>query len=252
MEKISPMEKKSFSECNPIKQSYEDAYAQYIADSSDQNKENVSNIQKTADGAEKLIELGKKNPYDFYSVLGVEKSADKNEIKKAVKRLSVTIHPDKTKDFKINTTDAFQYIQNIGEVLAGDETTPRKDKLPRNYYNKNYSIIKWFVPNSENWVLNSDSPQIRTSDIMPLASYMRFNHKECENTDPHFENHKEAREWFDNVSAEFKIQQRLRGCKFPMRGHSSAKNNADLMISFIILVFLITFFFYFRKLRQRR
>lgn len=54
---------------------------------------------------------------DFYSILGVNKRASTNEIKKAYRRLAKEMHPDKNRDDP-NATDKFQDLSAAYETLA--------------------------------------------------------------------------------------------------------------------------------------
>lgn len=59
----------------------------------------------------------------FYEILGVDKKADKNEIKKAFRKLSLKHHPDRGGD-----TEKFQEINLAHEVLSDDEKRQIYDK----------------------------------------------------------------------------------------------------------------------------
>lgn len=58
---------------------------------------------------------------DFYSLLGVDKSASKEEIKHAFKRMSLKYHPDKVpEDEKDAAMKKFAAISNAYEILMDD------------------------------------------------------------------------------------------------------------------------------------
>jgi hypothetical protein len=59
---------------------------------------------------------------DFYEILGVGKSASKEEIKRAYKTLSLKYHPDKVKDTpKEEAEKRYAAIANAYEILSNDE-----------------------------------------------------------------------------------------------------------------------------------
>lgn len=64
---------------------------------------------------------------DFYNILGIRKTAAKNEIKKAYRKLAKELHPDKNQD----DPDASQKFQDLGaayEVLSDDDKRKLYDR----------------------------------------------------------------------------------------------------------------------------
>lgn len=68
---------------------------------------------------------------DYYKILGVDKKADKSEIKKAYKRLARKYHPDVSKE--ANAEDKFKEINEAYEVLKNDENRAAYDQLGSNW-----------------------------------------------------------------------------------------------------------------------
>jgi DnaJ family protein C protein 7 len=54
------------------------------------------NLQGEIKNCEKLIKSGQHN--DFYKIIGVDKKASQDEIKKAYKKLAMKYHPDRNND----------------------------------------------------------------------------------------------------------------------------------------------------------
>ena len=65
--------------------------------------------------------MSKKNKRDYYKVLGVTKSATKDEIKQAYRRLALKHHPDRVKENKEAAKEKFMEIQEAYSVLSDDE-----------------------------------------------------------------------------------------------------------------------------------
>ena len=58
---------------------------------------------------------------DYYRLLGVKRTATKEEIRRAFKKLSLKYHPDKNKDNPKKAKEMFIKIANAYEVLSNDE-----------------------------------------------------------------------------------------------------------------------------------
>ncbi|MDZ7766326.1 MAG: molecular chaperone DnaJ [Melioribacteraceae bacterium] len=65
---------------------------------------------------------------DYYEVLGVEKSASKDEIKKSYRKLALKFHPDRNPDDK-EAEDKFKEAAEAYEVLSNDDKRQRYDRF---------------------------------------------------------------------------------------------------------------------------
>jgi curved DNA-binding protein len=69
---------------------------------------------------------------DYYKILGVEKTATAEQIKKAYRKLAVKYHPDKNPDNKA-AEDKFKEINEAYEVLSDEEKRKKYDQFGENY-----------------------------------------------------------------------------------------------------------------------
>ena len=65
---------------------------------------------------------------DFYEILGVSKSANDDEIKKAYRKLAIKFHPDKNPDDK-GAEDKFKEAAEAYEVLSNAEKRQRYNQF---------------------------------------------------------------------------------------------------------------------------
>ncbi len=77
---------------------------------------------------------------DYYKILGVDKKASKDEIKKAFRKLAMKYHPDKNKGNK-EAEEKFKDINEAHEVLSDDEKRKKYDTMgdSYNYYQQSGS-----------------------------------------------------------------------------------------------------------------
>ena len=65
---------------------------------------------------------------DYYEILGVDKSAGKDELKKAYRKIAIKYHPDKNPDDK-DAEDKFKEAAEAYEILSDDEKRQRYDRF---------------------------------------------------------------------------------------------------------------------------
>src|SRR5213595_1570212 len=69
---------------------------------------------------------------DYYKILGVERTASDEEIRKAFRKLARQYHPDVAKDKK-TAEEKFKEINEAYEVLSDPEKRKRYDQLGENW-----------------------------------------------------------------------------------------------------------------------
>lgn len=69
---------------------------------------------------------------DYYKILGVDKNASADEIKKAYRKLALKHHPDKNPNNKA-AEEKFKEINEANEVLSDPEKKKKYDELGENY-----------------------------------------------------------------------------------------------------------------------
>lgn len=98
---------------------------------------------------------------DYYKILGVERTADQDSIKKAFRRMAAKYHPDRNKEK--GAEDRFKEVNEANEVLSDPEKRARYDQLGS----------KWragdnFKP-PPNWGNTGNSPQFDASFFEDIA-----------------------------------------------------------------------------------
>jgi curved DNA-binding protein len=87
---------------------------------------------------------------DYYKILGVDRKASADEIKKAYRKLAVKYHPDKNPNNK-QAEEKFKEMNEANEVLGNEEKRKKYDELGENWnqYQKqggkegNFDWSKW-------------------------------------------------------------------------------------------------------------
>jgi len=95
---------------------------------------------------------------DYYKVLGVEKTASADEIKKAYRKLAMKYHPDKNPGNK-QAEEKFKEINEANEVLSDPEKRARYEQLSSSYNSWQQAGGN---PGSFSWDDLFNNPQYRT------------------------------------------------------------------------------------------
>src|SRR5690349_20848768 len=93
---------------------------------------------------------------DYYKVLGLDKKAKQEDIKKAYRKLAVKYHPDKNPGDK-KAEEKFKEINEANEVLGDPEKRKKHDELGENwqYYQQhggetgNFDRSNWGNPGKQ-------------------------------------------------------------------------------------------------------
>jgi curved DNA-binding protein len=75
---------------------------------------------------------------DYYTILGVEKTATKDQIKKAYRKLAMKLHPDKTKG-NVEMESRFKKINEAYAVLGDEEKRRQYDMVGAESFSQQYS-----------------------------------------------------------------------------------------------------------------
>jgi len=92
---------------------------------------------------------------DYYKILGVDKNASAEEIKKAYRKLAMKYHPDKNPGNK-QAEEKFKEINEANEVLSDTEKRARYDQLSSSYNSWQQAGGN---PNSFSWEDLFNNPQ---------------------------------------------------------------------------------------------
>ncbi|XP_059482884.1 dnaJ homolog subfamily C member 10-like [Neocloeon triangulifer] len=98
---------------------------------------------------------------DYYELLGVNKDADNREIRKAFKKLAVSMHPDKNKDDK-DAHDKFVKIARAYETLKDPDLRKHYDLYGEDNQNKNHQSYQSWSYYRDNFGIYDDDPEIVT------------------------------------------------------------------------------------------
>lgn len=77
----------------------------------------ASTPKYTAEDQKRCADVLKKK--DYYDILGIQKGANENEIKKAYRKLAIKVHPDKNPAPK--SSDAFKKVSQAYDCLSNKD-----------------------------------------------------------------------------------------------------------------------------------
>jgi len=119
-------------------------------------------------------------PPDPWKALGVDKSADKSEIRMAYKKLVLKCHPDKVQDptLKAQKQDEFQKVQQAYELLNDDaERAKYEEQVKLAELRKQAAMMAKNAPNSSasrssprHYEIRTAEPRHKTSSSTPSGS----------------------------------------------------------------------------------
>jgi curved DNA-binding protein len=76
---------------------------------------------------------------DYYKILGVEKNAGLDDIKKAYRKLALKYHPDRNPSDKKKAEEQFKKISEAYAVLSDDEKRKQYDQFGSDQFNQRFS-----------------------------------------------------------------------------------------------------------------
>jgi len=106
-------------------------------------------------------------PPDPWKTLGVDKGADKTDIRAAYKKLVLRCHPDKVQDptLKAQKQEEFQKVQHAYELLNDDvERTKYEEQVKLQELRKQAAMLAKNMPNISASRSNTKTYEIRTAD----------------------------------------------------------------------------------------
>ena len=74
---------------------------------------------------------------DYYDVLGVSKSANKDELKKAYRKLAMKYHPDRNPDDS-QAAEKFKELSEAYEILSDDQKRQTYDNFGQEGVNSSF------------------------------------------------------------------------------------------------------------------
>jgi molecular chaperone DnaJ len=102
---------------------------------------------------------------DYYEVLGVSKTAQKDEIKDAYRKLALQYHPDRNKD--PGAEEKFKEISEAYAVLSDDQKRQQYDTLGHTGFDQRYTRDDIF---RKTWVSALEASSMSSSATAALVT----------------------------------------------------------------------------------
>jgi curved DNA-binding protein len=99
---------------------------------------------------------------DYYKILGVERSASKDDIKRAYRKLAMKEHPDRNPGDK-KAEERFKEINEAYQVLSDQEKRARYDQLGESYSQWKQGGAPTGGFNWEDWFTNTPTGNVRVN-----------------------------------------------------------------------------------------
>lgn len=107
---------------------------------------------------------------DYYEVLGLDKTASSEDIKKAYRKLAFKYHPDKNPDDK-ESEEKFKEIAEAYEILSDDNKKSQYDRFGHNMSNNNMTMQDFMnrFRNMHGDLFDNDSRQYRKGQDLRIT-----------------------------------------------------------------------------------
>jgi DnaJ-class molecular chaperone len=93
--------------------------------------------------------------FNYYEILGIEKNATNQEIRKAYKKLVIKCHPDKNIDNKEKAEEVFKKITEAYSVLSDSDKRKRYDLYGTTENSSQINYMEVFTNFMNNFVENN-------------------------------------------------------------------------------------------------
>jgi curved DNA-binding protein len=101
---------------------------------------------------------------DYYKILGVQRNASKEEIKRAYRKLALKTHPDRNPG-NAKAEESFKEINEAYQVLSDPEKKGRYDQLGESYTQWQQGGTPGGGFNWEDWVTTKSSGNVRVGGL---------------------------------------------------------------------------------------
>ena len=106
---------------------------------------------------------------DYYEVLGVDKNATADQIRKAYRKLAIKYHPDKNPDDK-DAEEKFKEAAEAYDVLSDDEKRKKYDQFGHDMGHKDFpvAVVDTTAPAECLWTIFLNTLATSLADVSPV------------------------------------------------------------------------------------